>query len=754
MLSALPLMLTAISIPPSGGEVRLPLAEYRAKQEELERLEAARATAARGAGVMVGETIYRGRSDGKNLRMQLDLHARLGDADVFKAVPVIGTDAVVLSATSAGRPVALVKRGDRWIWHTRARGPVELSVDFVVAPRGPRGSIEYRFGVVESPVTQLFGFFPFEGLSPRVTGAVTSEVRPVDGGTELEATLRPTRQIHLVGLYDVRGEDQAAAKVYGETQNLIALGEDGIELFSVARFTILYAAQRRFRIELPSGYEIISADGQGAFTYRVETVDHHPVLVGETAFGMRDRYEISLRLKRAFGPNDTRVRLPVPRLLDVERDTGFVAVEVPGKLSVEKVEGEGLVGIDVRELPRAIVENAVTPVVRAFRIADRRGPAFVEIARYPEASLASGGVDHVKAVTVVTADGRAMTEARFSIRNNLKQYLTVDLGEGAEVRSAAIDGEPIKPSQDDQGRVLIPLVRSRRSAGGLVPFRVQLVYEEKLSALGLLGRTDLRLPKLEVPIASVAWRIRTPGGYETTELSSDHAPQAFVKNAGWHRTAGYYDLPEDPYDLMAQGIDPAISDEHRAALRDGRASGAVPVRVSVPEAGHALSFSSYWVDPARPVRVRFSYARTPLVMGAEVAATLLMALMAFLAMRFAFERRLAGALGAGAAALVMPVAGASIGWALILGAGAYLATRQRAKRVARVVRAALLTNVAGAVEKLRAFKSEVGAGLRERFFATSARLVWLGARIFLVVIVGAWVVSRAWAMVELLGRPL
>lgn len=755
MLSSAPfILLCAVSMPALGGEVRVPLAEYQEKQAQLERLAAAQTKAAQGAGVAVGETIYRGRSDGRNLRMQLRLHARLGDADVFKTVPVIGIDAVVLSASHQGRPVSLVKRGDRWLWNTRARGPVELTVDFVVPPRGPRGSIEYRFGVIESPVTKLFGFFPFEGLSPRVSGAVTSEVRPVEGGTELEATLRPTRQIHVVGLYDVRGDDQAGAKVYGETHNLVALGEDSIELFSVAQFTILYAAERRFRIELPAGYEIVSADGQGAFTYRVETIDHRPVLVGETAFGMRDRYEISLRLERALGPGDTRVRLPVPRLLDVERDTGFVAIEVPGKLSVEKVEGEGLVGIDVRELPRAIVENAVTPVVRAFRFADRRSAAHAEIARYPEAALAAGGVDHLKAVTVLTADGNAMTEARFSIRNNLKQYLTVKLGDGAKVKSAAIDGEPIKPSRDDEGRILIPLVRSRRSGSTLVPFRVQLVYEEALPALGLLGRTKLRLPEIELPIASVAWRVRTPGGYETTDLTSDHAPQTFVKNAGWQGTGGFFDAAEDPYDLMAQGIDPSISDEHRAALREGRASGAVPVRVSVPEAGHALSFSSYWVDPARPVEVRFSYARTPLVMGAAVIATVLMALFGFFFVRFGAERRLGPAVGAGAVAATMPLAGASLGWSVLLLGAAYLATHQRAKQVAEAGRRIAVANASAVLEKLAAFKAELAAGFRERFFATSARLAWLGARIFLAVVAGAWVVQRTLAMVELLGRPL
>jgi hypothetical protein len=689
-----------------AGEVTIPLAEYEKKKAELIALQAAQMEASLGSGVVVGETIYTGKSDGKNLRLQLDLHAQLGDAKVFKTVPVIGAGAVILSAMHGRERITLIQEGSQWVWHTDVSGAVELTVDFVVPPRGPRGSIEYAFGVIQSPVTQLVGFFPYKGLSPRVNDAVTSKVTAVEGGTELQAVLQPTNEIHIVGFHEVKGDEESrAAKVYGETQNLVSLSEEGIELFSVVAFTILYAPEKRFRIELPAGYDIVSADGQGAFRYRVETIDHHPVLIGETAFGMHDRYEISLRLERALAPTDAKVLLPVPRLLDVERDTGFVAIEIPGKLSVENVEGDGLVGIDVRELPSMIVDNSVSPVVRAFRYADRRSPVWVSLARYPEATLASGGVDHLRASTTVTADGRAMTEARFTIRNNLQQYLAVKLADGAEVKSASIDGEPIKPSRDKFGSVLVPLVRSRNENGALVPFKLQLVYEERVSVMGAFGRSELELPKLDVPIASVLWRVFAPGGYETSTLITDHAPQTFVKNASWHRTGGWSeaDEEEDPYDALEQGAGEDISDEHRAALRAGRASGAVPVRVSVPEAGQELSIQSYWVEADRPVVARFWYARTPYVLFVQLLWRAAIAIALLLVARRFWSRQ----------------------WTL---------ARARSIAVAQL------------------------DSMRQRAIAAKnlgvLRLAGIAARSFVVFVVAMWVLERALSLIDLLGRPL
>src|SRR5262245_48946560 len=154
-----------------AGEVTIPLVEYQRKKAELEALQQAQLAASKGAGVVVGETIYTGRSDGKNLRLQLRLHAQLGTAKVFKAVPVIGMDAIVISAAKGTEPIALAQQGAQWVWYTDSSGPIELNVEFMVPPRGPRGSIEYGFGVIQSPVTQLVGFFPYAGLSPRVEGA-------------------------------------------------------------------------------------------------------------------------------------------------------------------------------------------------------------------------------------------------------------------------------------------------------------------------------------------------------------------------------------------------------------------------------------------------------------------------------------------------------------------------------------------------------------------------------------------------------
>jgi hypothetical protein len=749
--------------------VRMPLANWQRSVEELARLREEKERA-KGASVVVGETIYRGASDGRNLHLVLTLRAQLAKGHAYKTVRIVGADALITSAmTKSGQshPIALSSDGPYWIWETREEGPVELEVHLVIPPRGPRGSIEYAFGVVESPVTEIVGFFPTEGLSPEVSGAVSNRARSVRGGTELTATLSPTTQIHLVGFRDVESEDsRRGAKLYGQTLSLVSLSDDRVDLFSVIDLAILYASEKRFKVELPSGYELVSADGEGAFQYTLEPSGDHQVLVGETAFGIKHRYEISLRLRRALQPTEKELSLPVPRLLGAERDAGYVAVEIPGKLSIDRAEGKDVVSVDARELPSAIVRSSVSPIVRAFRYSSAPKDARVEIARHPEKPLAAGGVDVLRATSVITADGRLMTDLLFTIRNNLQQYLALELGPDAIVHSAVLEGDPIKPSRDAGGRVLIPLRRSKRGPAGLMPLRVQLVYESRSEPLGAVGVRDLVLPQLMVPASSVDWSIYVPSAYTGARLASDVSPEVFVKNARWQRTVAIETEQEPDVGAQPEGEDvPAADDgEAQAAPDTDRASGAMPVRVQLPRDGTRLVHQRFWVDAKVPVRARLYYARAPVPQAAEAAAWIIGAL--FVAATIAFEGRRRRIAGAAAIAWTVGLAMAwttksAIAAALI---GAVLAGLWRgglarlvtsARKIASIqlqharAQLAILWQAVATEFEARRHKSVLFALLRP-----SAGFAWFGAKLAALVVLALVLAVQVARLIELLQNPL
>lgn len=630
-------------------EVTMPLGEWD-KLRERERVLRERAGSESAGEVIVGVTRYRGRIDAAGLHLTMVMRVELGANDRYKEVAVIGNQVVVTGArTGSGQPIALIDNGQHWAWVTRSRGVAELNVELVVPASGPRGSAEYLFQVVESPVTDLTCTFADRDLSPRVDGAVSNVVRQTPNGGELTAVIGPTSSIHLVGFRELAQAPTAAAKLYADTQSLMSLADESVDLFTVVNLTILYAPQKRFRIALPAGYELVTADGEGAFQYTVETVDGVRVITGETSYGIRQSYEISLRLKRPLAAGETSVPLAIPRMFDVERDSGYVAVEVPGKLAITAVTPEGaarFTPLDVRELPATLIDSSVTPIVRAFQYNDAASRAAIGIARYPTKPVEGDSIDALKVHTVATEDGSRLTELSVSLRNAHRQYLTVGVPSSATVRSATVEGEPVKPSRDAQGKLLLPLVRSRQEGEGLRPIKVQLVYQEQAGSFSIVGRAHLDLPAVELPIASLEWTVDVPQRYATSRIEGPVAQQTYAGTAQWQSPRGVevddygaYDNEQSDLGFENQmNAVPRIRHATGGARRGGMAypqavqsapsnvgdgnSGGVAVRVQVPHAGNELTYNRYWIDAHDPVWVEVTYLRRAWLRGIEMVLVL------------------------------------------------------------------------------------------------------------------------------------
>src|SRR5207248_8960210 len=80
----------------------------------------------------------------------------------------------------------------------------------------------------------------------------------------------------------------------------------------------------------------------------------------------------------------------------------------------------------------------------------------VEARRFAQAEVLQALVDNVRLTTVVADDGQMMTELALNVRNNGRQFLEVTLPRGAQVWSAFVSGQAVRPRLRD-GRLLLPL---------------------------------------------------------------------------------------------------------------------------------------------------------------------------------------------------------------------------------------------------------------------------------------------------------
>ena len=117
--------------------------------------------------------------------------------------------------------------------------------------------------------------------------------------------------------------------------------------------------------------------------------------------------------------------------------------------------------IDVRELNQALQSLARLPVLSAFRY--QRTPATapglaLDVKRFADAGVLAAVADRAVATTLVTSEGRALTEVVLDVQNRAQPFLKVTLPAGASMVSVDVAGQPAKPVLGADG-TRVPLLR-------------------------------------------------------------------------------------------------------------------------------------------------------------------------------------------------------------------------------------------------------------------------------------------------------
>jgi len=158
-----------------------------------------------------------------------------------------------------------------------------------------------------------------------------------------------------------------------------------------------------------------------------------------------------------------------------------------------------------------LVGRSLKPLIFGFKYLRSPVSVVLEIKKHEEVRVVSTVIDLASGVTLVTGEGKVVHRVVYSIRNTSKQFLELALPKDAELWSLFVDGAPAKPRLRD-GRVLIPLNRSREGASGLAAFDVEVIYYLKAPRFGTFGRWDTEFPVPDVIISQALWSVYLPAG--------------------------------------------------------------------------------------------------------------------------------------------------------------------------------------------------------------------------------------------------
>ncbi len=557
------------NMPGPGGTVTLPLDEYNRLLDQAAH--PAKTPVRPPAPFALSEAGLQLRVEDQAARGKITFRGEVLQAGLVK-VPLCA-DLAVLAAEAGGLPLPLIAEGQSHAAVLRGPGRFDISVEVIIPVLVEAGHASLTVPVPSAGTARLSLDLPGDHTNVRMQSGVITAKNGSGARTVLEATLVPgssstiwwaTRETPVLAVArDVR--------YVSDVKTLVSVGEADLRMTILADITVLQGDPDEFQFPVPDGFEVTETAGNS-----LESTEFRAgAIVLKTNEPARRSHQFLLSMERAL--TKTEAEVPLLGFKDAQRETGEILVEGAGTMELRANESGELRRMDVREVNPALRSLAKSSSQAAFRFSSRQAAQnrlALTWTRFPDAPGLPAVGERAEATTLVTSEGKTLTEVSLTVRNESQPFLKVGLPPGASLLSAEVSGEKVKPVEGTDG-TRVPLLRTGFRPEG--PYVVSFVFFNPGVAFGKSGASELALPRLDLPVNLMLWEVFLPDRFAVKDFAGNAMARAIYPGGDW-------EMPS--LVRLSPGLGERNRVEYAAVLKPGQLGGLVidPTGVVIPGA--------------------------------------------------------------------------------------------------------------------------------------------------------------------------
>ncbi len=499
-------------VPPSGN-VTLPLDEYNHLLELASK--PVRKTDAPPVPYSMKRADLKFRVTDESVQGTIQLQGEILHKGATK-VPLT-TGMAILDARQEGKSLPLALENGT---HTAVlNGPSEFSVslDAGLPLNIEAGRASFSLPAPSAGSVRFALLVPGDHTNVRVSPGLITARSSTNGQTSIEATLVPGVQANI--WWTTR---EAAAPVVpkevrflSDVKTLVSVSEAEIRIAALADISVVQGEPAQFEIEIPAGYEVTGTTGASIESSEVES----DVLVLKVSAPAQRSHQFLISMEKSIAA--TKVDAPFLSFKNAQRETGEVLVDGAGTIELTAKEAGGLKRMDFKETNLYLRSLSRFPMQAAFRYhkqPSEKPSIALEWTRFPNSSVLSAVVERAVVTTLVTSEGRSLTEVKLLVKNQAQPFLKIALPTGASILTAEVAGEKVKPVEAPDGN-RVPLLRP-----GFRPtdsYNVSFVFIHSGAPFAKKGGSDISLPKMDIPIDLLQWEVFLPERYKVKDFGGD-----------------------------------------------------------------------------------------------------------------------------------------------------------------------------------------------------------------------------------------
>jgi len=346
-------------------------------------------------------------------------------------------------------------------------------------------------------------------------GLITSR-KSENGHTTIEATLAPGQPANIwwATREVVTPAVPREVRFLSDEKTLVSVSESEMRVAVLADITVVQGNPSQYEVQVPEGYEITGVTGA-----TVDSTETKPGVLLINVNAPTRSHEFLISMERSI--SGLKADTPFISFKGAQRETGEILVEGAGTMEITATEGGGLKRMDVKEVNPYLRSLAHFPPQAAFRY--HRQPnetptLALDWVRFPDGSVLAAVAESAVVTTMVTSEGKSLTEVKLTVKNQAQPFLKVSLPAGVTILSADVAGERVKPVQGPDGS-RVPLLRP-----GFRPtdsYEVSFVFMHSGAPFAKKGGAELSLPNMDIPISLLNWEVFLPEQYKVKDFGGD-----------------------------------------------------------------------------------------------------------------------------------------------------------------------------------------------------------------------------------------
>jgi len=469
------------------------------------------------------------------------------------------TGMTILDARQNGKGIPLIQENGAHV-ALLPTGDFSISLDTGLPVRIDAGRASFSLPAPVAGSVQMSLLIPGEHTMANINPGVITSRKSENGHTVIEATLVPGQPANV--WWATREVVAPAAprevRFLADSKMLVSVSEGDMRIAVLADITMVQGETSSFRVQIPEGFEVTGVTGPtlDSADTQPRVIQVHPagttepdrpyILLTLSNPGLKN-HQLLISMERSI--NDTKADVPFVSFKGAQRETGEVLIEGAGTMEITATEGGGLKRMDVKEANPYLRSLAHFPPQAAFRY-HRQASEVPTLAlnwvRFPDGSVLAAVAESADVTTMVTSEGKSLTEVKLTLKNQAQPFLKVSLPAGATILSAEVAGERVKPVQGADGN-RVPLLRPGFRPNG--SYTVSFVFMHSGTPFAKKGGADLSLPRMDIPISILNWEVFLPDRYKVKDFGGDviaanRVPEALreevVTRGQLERDKGFY----------------------------------------------------------------------------------------------------------------------------------------------------------------------------------------------------------------------